>query len=74
MTNQLALAIKQPNLQLVCVDDFRPELGSFGVNYVKSPNIDRLAKEGRPFYRHYVQAPTCGASRYTLLTGRYGPP
>ena len=74
VTNLLALAIKQPNILLVCVDDLRPELGSFGVNYVKSPNIDRLAKEGRPFYRHYVQAPTCGASRYTLLTGRYGPP
>ena len=26
-----------------------------------------------PFHRHYVQAPTCGASRYTLLTGKYGP-
>ena len=28
---------------------------------------------GRAFHRHYVQAPTCGASRYTLLTGTYGP-
>ena len=69
VTNLLALAIKQPNVLLVCVDDLRPELGSFGVNYVKSPNIDRLAKEGRPFYRHYAQAPTCGASRYTFDGG-----
>ena len=61
------------NILLICVDDLRPELKSFGRDYIHSPNIDRLANEGRPFFRHYVQAPTCGASRYTLLTGRYGP-
>lgn len=63
----------QPNVLLICVDDLRPELNSFGRSYIKSPNIDRLAARGRAFHRHYVQAPTCGASRYTLLTGRYGP-
>lgn len=64
---------ERSNVLLICVDDLRPELNCFGKNYIHSPNIDRLAKEGRPFKRHYVQAPTCGASRYTLLTGRYGP-
>ena len=62
----------RPNVLLICVDDLRPELNSFGVDYIDSPNIDRLASMGRAFHRHYVQAPTCGASRYTLLTGRYG--
>lgn len=62
-----------PNVLLICVDDLRPELKSFGKEYIHSPNIDQLASRGRTFYRHYVQAPTCGASRYTLLTGRYGP-
>lgn len=62
----------KPNVLLICVDDLRPELGCYGVSYIKSPNIDRLAARGRVFGRHYVQAPTCGASRYTLLTGRYG--
>ena len=61
------------NVLLICIDDLRPELGSFGVSYIQSPNIDRLAARGRPFFRHYVQAPTCGASRFSLLTGRYGP-
>ena len=61
-----------PNVLLICVDDLRPELASFGVSYIHSPNIDRLASRGRIFRSHYVQAPTCGASRYTLLTGRYG--
>jgi iduronate 2-sulfatase len=62
----------RPNVLLICIDDLRPELKSFGQDYIVSPNIDKLASEGRPFFKHYVQAPTCGASRYTLLTGRYG--
>lgn len=62
----------RPNVLLICVDDLRPELGCYGVDYISSPNIDALASKGRVFRRHYVQAPTCGASRCTLLTGRYG--
>ena len=67
-------AFAQSNVLLICVDDLRPELKSFGTDYIHSPNIDKLAAHGRPFFKHYVQAPTCGASRFTLLTGRYGPP
>lgn len=63
----------QRNVLLICVDDLRPELACFGADYIHSPNIDALAERGVRFRRHYVQAPTCGASRYTLLTGRYGP-
>jgi iduronate 2-sulfatase len=48
-------------------------LKSFGVDYIHSPNIDQLAASGRAFHRHYVQAPTCGASRFAMLTGLYGP-
>lgn len=61
------------NVLLICVDDLRPELKCFGADYIHSPNIDALAETGTRFLRHYVQAPTCGASRYALLTGRYGP-
>ncbi|NNE94063.1 MAG: sulfatase [Verrucomicrobiales bacterium] len=64
---------KPKNVLLICVDDLRPELNCYGVEYIHSPNIDALAARGRIFTRHYVQAPTCGASRYTLLTGTYGP-
>ena len=73
VTASHANGLIKPNVLLICVDDLRPELKSFGANYVKSPNMDKLAAQGRPFHRHYVQAPTCGASRYTLLTGKYGP-
>ncbi len=62
----------KPNVLVLCVDDLRPELACFGVSYIQSPNIDRLASAGRAFRNHYVQAPTCGASRFTLLTGLYG--
>jgi len=62
----------KPNVLLICVDDLRPELKSFGVGHIHSPAIDSLVASGRGFKRHYVQAPTCGASRYSLLTGKYG--
>ena len=58
------------NVLFIAVDDLRPELGCYGVSYIRSPNIDRLAETGRRFTHHYVQVPTCGASRYALLTGR----
>jgi iduronate 2-sulfatase len=62
----------KPNILLLCIDDLRPELASFGADYIHSPNIDGLAASGRAFHRHYVNAPSCGPSRCTLLTGRYG--
>ena len=63
---------EKPNILLICVDDLRPELKSFGAQYIHSPAMDSLAASGRAFTQHYVQAPTCGASRYVLLTGKYG--
>ena len=65
------MAQKPKNILLICIDDLRPELASFGQGYVKSPHIDKLAAMGRPFFRHYVNAPSCGPSRCALLTGRY---
>ncbi|MHC5062971.1 MAG: sulfatase-like hydrolase/transferase [Planctomycetota bacterium] len=59
-----------PNVLFIAIDDLRTELGCYGVTDAQSPNLDRLADEGMLFTRHYVQAPTCGASRYALLTGR----
>jgi iduronate 2-sulfatase len=64
--------IQKPNILLICVDDLRPELKSFGASYISSPNIDKLAEKGVSFQKHFVNAPSCGPSRYTLLTGQYG--
>jgi iduronate 2-sulfatase len=69
-----ASAAKQPNVLLICIDDLRPELNCCGKSYIQSPRIDALAQQGRLFNNHYVQSPTCGASRFTLLTGCYGIP
>ena len=63
---------QKPNVLLICVDDLRPELKSFGADYISSPNIDHLAAEGIKFQKHFANAPSCGPSRYTLLTGQYG--
>lgn len=58
------------NVLFIAVDDLRPELGAYGRSYVNTPSIDRLAEAGVTFTNHYVPAPTCGVSRYALLTGR----
>lgn len=62
---------QQPNILFIAVDDLRPELGCYGSNLIQSPALDKLASEGRVFFNHFVQVPTCGASRACLLTGRY---
>ena len=66
----LSISSEKPNILFISVDDLRPELGCYGVNYVQSPNIDQFAKTAVTFRNHYVQVSTCGASRYALLTGR----
>ena len=63
------MSTRPTNVLFIAVDDLRPELGIYGNRVVKSPNIDQLAREGSFFSRHYVQVPTCGASRYSLMTG-----
>ncbi len=60
----------RPNILFIAVDDLRPELGCYGNELMVSPNLDRLASRGMVFREHFVTVPTCGASRYSLLTGR----
>ncbi len=60
----------RPNVLFIAVDDLRPQLNAYGATGMVTPNMDRLAAEGRLFNNHYVQCPTCGASRYALMTSR----
>lgn len=60
----------RPNFLFIAVDDLRPEIASYGAVQAITPNIDRLASQGLRFTRHFVQVPTCGASRFALLTGQ----
>lgn len=61
-----------PNVLFIVVDDQAPgTLGYSGNPIVRTPNIDRLARDGTFFDRAYVPLPQCAPSRATLLTGRY---
>ncbi len=57
------------NILFIGVDDLRPELGCYGENEIKSPNIDELASQGVVFTNAYCNSPVSGASRTSLLTG-----
>jgi arylsulfatase A-like enzyme len=70
-SSAIAQETKRPqNILFIAVDDLRPELGAFGAQHMITPNIDKLAGQGFSFTNHFVHAPTCGASRFSLLTGR----
>jgi len=69
MTEAGCTSEKKPNILFISVDDLRPELGCYGNTIIQSPNLDALASEGATFTNHFVQVPTCGASRYSMLTG-----
>ncbi|MGJ8683634.1 MAG: sulfatase [Nonlabens sp.] len=60
---------QSPNVLLLYMDDLRPELSSYGADYIKSPNIDALAASGMQFNNAYCNVPVCGASRASMLTG-----
>ena len=64
-----AAEIRRPNVLFIAVDDLRPELGCYGKDYIKSPNIDRLARAGMVFDRAYCQQAVCSPTRSSLMTG-----
>lgn len=68
----LKAAAARPNLLFVLVDDLRWDaLGCTGHPFVKTPHIDRIAREGMLFRNAFVTTPLCSPSRASFLTGQY---
>jgi arylsulfatase A len=66
-----AQAQKPPNIMFILADDLGINgLGCYGADRYKTPNIDKLAREGTR-YTHAYTAPLCGPSRALIQTGRY---
>ncbi len=62
-------ANKRMNVLFIAVDDLKPILGCYGDGKVKTPNIDRLAKNGTIFLSNHCQQAVCAPTRASLLTG-----
>jgi iduronate 2-sulfatase len=57
------------NVLFIAIDDLRTELGCYGAEHIKSPNIDRLAANGVRFSGAHVQQAICMASRASIMSG-----
>jgi arylsulfatase len=63
---------RPPNIVFILADDLGyNELGCYGQEKIRTPNIDRLAAEGKRFTQHYSGSPVCAPSRCVLLTGKH---
>jgi arylsulfatase A-like enzyme len=66
------MARRRPNILLILVDDLRfDEFGAGGHPYMKTPHIDRIAREGALFERAFHTTPICSPNRASILTGQY---
>ena len=63
---------EKPNFIIIYVDDMGyNDLGCYGATKVKTPNIDKMASQGRMFTDAHAVSAVCSPSRYALLTGQY---
>jgi N-acetylglucosamine-6-sulfatase len=68
----LAQASSRPNFVFILVDDMRWDSFSYaGHPFLKTPHIDRIAREGAQFTNAFVTTPLCSPSRGSFLTGQY---
>jgi arylsulfatase A-like enzyme len=62
----------QPNIVFILTDQQRYDtIGALGFDYMETPNLDRLVREGTSFDRCYITAPSCVPSRCSLFQGCY---
>lgn len=64
--------VRRPNIVLIVADDMGyADAGCYGAKDIRTPNLDRLAKEGTRFTNFCVAQPVCTASRAAIMTGCY---
>ncbi len=66
-----SLSAATPNFVWIIADDMSPDTGAYGLKQVSTPNLDRLATEGRRYARAYATAPVCSSSRSAFILGCY---
>lgn len=65
-------AKRPPNVVIIFIDDMGyADIGPFGATVYPTPNLDRMAQEGRKFTDFHSATAVCSASRVALLTGCY---
>lgn len=70
ITTSLQAAADRPNIIYVLADDLGyGDLSCYGQKTLETPHLDRLAKEGMRFTRHYAGSTVCAPSRCVLMTG-----
>lgn len=63
---------KKPNIVFILSDDHRADtMGNAGHPFIKTPTLDRLAREGVKFTNTFATTPLCSPSRGCFLTGQY---
>lgn len=63
---------RRPNILVILGDDLGwADLSSYGAPHIKTPNLDRLARQGVRFTDAYSGSATCSPTRFSLYTGRY---
>jgi arylsulfatase A len=68
----LPASAKQPNIIYILADDLGyGDLGCYGQEIIKTPNLDRMAAEGIRFTQHYSGSTVCAPSRSCLLEGKH---
>src|SRR5437899_1784994 len=70
MAQPFGLHPKQPNIIFIMADDLGyGEVGCYGQEKIKTPNLDRMAAEGMRFTQCYAGTTVCAPSRASLMTG-----
>jgi arylsulfatase A len=71
LITSIVFAQQKPNIIYIYADDMGyGELGSYGQQKIKTPNLDKITKEGIKFTQHYTGAPVCAPARCMLMTGK----